>query len=212
MNFKCLQFPNIGVITGALTDEELAPLKQEILEIQNNFNIAQKRNKYLAGNIKKEFTIANSKSHVDRLLQPYISEFDKSFKYLGTMSPLDVSCPLSMGPVWVNFQEKHEFNPPHTHTGVLSFVIWISIPYSIKDEKLQSPGSESANSLAGSFSFHYTNSLGKICHQHIEADNTMENNLLLFPAELNHSVAPFYTSDKYRISVSGNYVLKVPSK
>lgn len=212
MNFKCLQFPNIGVITGALTDEELTPLKQEILEIQNNFNIAQKRNKYLAGNIKKEFTITKSKSHVDRLLQPYISEFDKSFNYLGTLSPLDISCPLAMGPMWVNFQEKHEFNPPHTHSGVLSFVIWISIPYNIKEEKLKSPGAESINSLAGSFSFHYTNSLGRIWHQHIEADNTMENNLLLFPAELNHSVAPFYTSDNYRISVSGNYVLKVPNK
>ena len=212
MNFKCLQLPNVGVITGVLTEEQLAPLKKEILEIQSNFNIAQKRNKYLAGNIKKEFTITKSKSHIDRLLQPYILEFDKSFKYLGTMSTLDTSCPLAMGPMWVNFQEKYEFNPPHTHSGVLSFVIWISIPYSIKEEKLQSPGAESANSVAGNFAFHYTNILGKICHQSIEADNSMENHLFLFPAELNHSVTPFYTSDKYRISVSGNYTFKVPNK
>jgi hypothetical protein len=92
----------------------------------------------------------------------------------------------------------------------LSFVIWISIPYDIKDEISQSPGAESKNPLAGHFSFHYTNSLGRICHQHIKADQTMENHFFLFPAQLNHSVAPFYTTDKYRISVSGNFKFQIP--
>jgi hypothetical protein len=40
----------------------------------------------------------------------------------------------------------------------------------------------------------------------------MENHFFLFPAELNHSVDPFYTSDKYRISVSGNYKFQIPEK
>jgi Zn-dependent M16 (insulinase) family peptidase len=38
MNSKTLQFPNIGVLTSVLSEEDLAPLKEEILEIQNNFN------------------------------------------------------------------------------------------------------------------------------------------------------------------------------
>ena len=38
MNSKTLQFPNVGVITAVLSEEDLAPLKEEILEIQNNFN------------------------------------------------------------------------------------------------------------------------------------------------------------------------------
>jgi hypothetical protein len=37
----------------------------------------------------------------------------------------------------------------------------------------------------------------------------MENTLLLFPAKLTHAVYPFYSSDDYRISVSGNVVFKV---
>jgi hypothetical protein len=212
MNLKTLQFPNIGVITAVFTDEELAPLKEEILEIQNNFNLAKKHNKKLVGHIKKEFELIKSKEHIEKILEPYIWEFDNEFGYLSSVAVLNTDCLLSIDSMWVNFQEKHEFNPAHSHTGVLSFVIWIDIPYNIQDEKLQSPGVESISPLAGNFTFHYTNSLGKICHQHIGADHSMENHFFLFPAQLNHSVAPFYTSDKYRISVSGNYKFQVPEK
>ena len=201
MNLKSLQFPNVGVITAVFTDEELAPLKEEISEIQNNFNLANKYNKKLVGHIKKEFEL---------ILEPYIWEFDNSFGYLSSQSMLTSNCLLTLDAAWVNFQEKHEFNPSHNHSGVLSFVIWIEIPYSIGDENMHSPGAESSSPSAGKFTFHYTNSLGKIWRQDIDADKSMENHFFLFPAELNHAVAPFYTSDKYRISVSGNYKFQIP--
>ena len=212
MNSKSLQFPNVGVITAVLSEEDLAPLKKEILEIQNNFTQSKKNNHQLVGNIRKEFVLTKSKDHINKLLEPYVWEFDKEFGYLSSVAVLNTDCLLAIDSMWVNFQEKYEFNPAHSHTGVLSFVIWIDIPYNIKDEKLQSPGAESLRPLAGNFTFHYTNSLGKICHQHIDADCSMENHFFLFPAQLNHSVAPFYTSDKYRISVSGNYKFQVPEK
>jgi len=212
MNATTLQFPNVGVITAVLSEEELAPLKEEILEIQNNFNQSKKHNNKLVGNIRKEFILTKSKDHINKLLEPYVWEFDNSFGYPSSVAVLNTDCLLSIDSMWVNFQEKHEFNPAHSHSGIMSFVIWIDIPYSIKDEKLHSPGAESSNPLAGHFTFHYTNSLGKICHQEIEADCNMVNHFFLFPAQLNHSVAPFYTSDKYRISVSGNYKFQVPEK
>jgi hypothetical protein len=210
MNSTTLQFPNVGVLTAVLSTEDLAPLKKEILEIQNNFAESKKTNHTLAGNIKKEFVLTKSKEHISKILEPYIWEFDKSFAYPSSVSVLTSDCLLVLDSLWVNFQEKHEFNPSHSHSGILSFVIWISIPYDIKDEISQSPGAESKNPLAGHFSFHYTNSLGRICHQHIKADQTMENHFFLFPAQLNHSVAPFYTSSEYRISVSGNFKFQVP--
>jgi hypothetical protein len=212
MNLKTLQFPNIGVITAVFTDEEIAPLKEEILEIQNNFNLAKKHNQKLVGNIKKEFELIKSKEHIKKIFEPYVWEFDNSFGYLSSQSMLTSDCLLTLDSAWVNFQAKHEFNPSHNHSGILSFVIWIEIPYKMEDENIHSPGAESSNPLAGKFTFHYTNSLGKICHQDIDADTSMENHFFLFPAELNHSVAPFYTSDKYRISVSGNYKFQIPEK
>ena len=33
--------------------------------------------------------------------------------------------------------------------------------------------------------------------------------ILLFPSEMYHGVYPFYTSDDYRISVSGNFNFKI---
>jgi len=212
MNLKTLQFPNVGVVTAVFTDEELAPLKEEILEIQNNFSQSKKNNHQLVGNIRKEFVLTKSLDYINKLLEPYVWEFDNSFGYLSSFGVLNNDCLLAIDSMWVNFQEKHEFNPTHAHSGVLSFVIWIKLPYDIADENAKAPGSESHNPLAGYFTFHYINSLGKICQQNIAADRSMENHFFLFPAQLNHSVAPFYTSDKYRISVSGNYRFQVPEK
>ena len=41
----------------------------------------------------------------------------------------------------------------------------------------------------------------------ITLDHTYEGTILIFPAWLQHMVTPFYTSDDYRISVSGNLTL-----
>jgi hypothetical protein len=31
--------------------------------------------------------------------------------------------------------------------------------------------------------------------------------MIMFPSSLNHMVSPFYTSDEYRISISGNLIV-----
>jgi hypothetical protein len=59
------------------------------------------------------------------------------------------------------------------------------------------------------FSFLYSNTLGKISAQQIPVDKNMENNILIFPSNFYHMVYPFFTSDGYRISVSGNFHLKI---
>lgn len=212
MNFDILQFPNIGVLRSKLSEEELMPVKAEIAEIQKNFDLAKPHNKQLVGNIRKEFRLVKSKEYLDRLITPYIYRYHESNNFLSRIAVLTKDCEMVLDGAWINFQEKYEFNPIHTHSGILSFVIWITIPYNIEDEIKNSPGSNSLNPVAGHFSFHYTNSIGEIANQDVKADRTMENTLLLFPAQMNHSVSPFYTSDEFRISVSGNYKFKVPNE
>lgn len=210
MNTQILQFPNIGVIGGFFTEEQLNPIKNEITEIENNFDASQSKkfNKELAGNIRKEFFLTKSKKHINELFQPVIHEFNETFEYFRELTFSKEVGSLTLDTVWVNFQKKYEFNPIHNHSGFLSFVIWIKIPYSMSDERLNSPGSESNNPVAGNFTFHYTNILGKICQQEISADKTKENHFFIFPSELSHSVHPFFTSDEYRISISGNFKFK----
>ena len=42
--------------------------------------------------------------------------------------------PIVYENLWCNFQKKYEINPPHTHSGFVSFVIFVQIPYKLEDE------------------------------------------------------------------------------
>lgn len=198
------EFPNLGYLEVKLTEEELAPIKEEIAEIEKDFSKAREHNAQLVGNLEKEYTLFKSKIHINNVIFKYVRKFDEFTGYTQRINILTDDCPMIVDDPWVNFQQKHEFNPPHNHTGVLSFVIWIKIPYSIEDEAAHPSAKKSKSPLPGQFTFHYTNVLGRISHEHIKADRLYEGTMLIFPSELNHSVHPFYTSDEYRISVSGN--------
>jgi hypothetical protein len=202
-------FPNLGVLINKFTNNELDPIRAEINEIQQDFSKYNKRNFDLAGNIKNEFALSKSVSYLEKLMLPFVIAYDKEYDYLKRTSMLTNDLPIVLAQPWVNFQQKHEFNPPHNHSGIMSFVIWMSVPYSIEEESIKGPGAESLHPLAGYFSFHFTNIIGQIDNESIPVDKKMENTMVLFPSSLNHSVFPFYTSDKYRISVSGNFKLKV---
>ena len=205
MNLEHHYFPNTGYTKFFLSEEELFSLKQEIQEIRRNNFDAHSMNQNLAGNIEKEYELLKSVKCVEKLFYPIISSFDKEFHFLKSVSLLKEDAPLVLDSLWVNFQNKHEFNPNHTHAGIFSFVIWIKIPYNIDEEKSIKSCKNSNSNCPGHFEFLYTNSLGKICSELIPADEKFENYGLFFPSSMNHSVYPFYTSDQYRISVSGNF-------
>jgi hypothetical protein len=197
------QFKNIGFLQSKFTEEELNPIKQEIAEIQEDFSFAEPANYFLAGHIKKEYKLSKSKQHIENLLFPYLIEFDNQTKYLQSLNPLNKNVSIKLDTPWVNFMKKHEFNPPHNHSGLISFVIWINLPFDIEEEFQQFPAT--VKNATACFNFMYTNSLSQISIHTIKADKKMQNSVLIFPSELIHFVNPFYTSDDYRISVSGNF-------
>ena len=194
-----------GYIIDQLSLAEMFPIKDEISNIQIKFD-GIKANKGLVGNIKKEFELLKSFDHIEELVLQRIAKYENTFSYMQKMNSNTKSHPLILDSVWVNFQEKYEFNPVHNHTGVFSFVIWIKIPYTNESEYEASPGKESAGNMSGKFQLMYTNSLGQITLTSLD-DEMVEGNMLIFPAEMYHTVYPFYSSDDYRISVSGNFKL-----
>ena len=116
---------------------------------------------------------------------------------------------IKLGDVWVNFQKKNEFNPIHKHAGILSFVVFLSIPFTREEEDKFAPPSMREKPKNGNFNFiHYTDDY----HQNIElavpVDKTWNGTGLLFESGQRHYVYPFYSSDDYRITISGNFYLK----
>jgi len=143
----------------------------------------------------KEDNLQELNSFVMTVVKEYLETYElysKSFRFLTNDTPLVCGRP------WFNFQKKHEFVPMHIHDGVLSYSSWIAIPYDKKDEHTY--GKE----FAGCFQFSYNTITGDWAAKEIFIDKFFEGKLLIFPSSLPHCVYPFYSSDEYRISMSGN--------
>jgi hypothetical protein len=107
---------------------------------------------------------------------------------------------LRLDTLWINFSQKHDFNPPHTHTGVLSFVIFCQVP-----EEIFKVQADSNTQRAGELHFTYGESITKLMGGEFPI-KPYENLMFIFPADLEHFV-PAYWVDAERISVSGNFVV-----
>lgn len=208
-----VNIPNYGYLKDCLTTEQLAPIKTEIAEIQADFMSATDHTKYLAGNIQNEFTLVKSKDHIEQTLLPYFWKYyNTEYFYLNfnTMVGFEKKQPeVVLDTAWVNFQKKYEFNPIHHHDGIMSFALYIQIPYTIEEELLFNPQIPVERNRAGTFYFITVGTLGDIQITNIPTDKSYEGTFLMFPSRMKHCVHPFFSSDDYRISVSGNFKYKL---
>lgn len=207
---------NIGIIVGKLPQDLILLIKEELEEIQSDFSSAIPNNKNLVGHIKQEYNMPRAreylKSYLFEMVQLHIKAYDPLEK-IGISRrkpPNNKKSPLviEVGGIWANFQKKYEFNPIHDHGGMYSFVTWIQIPYFKAIEEKMSPGALANSNKSGMFEFVYTDILGNVVCESFPTDNSMESFIVLFPARLNHTVYPFFSSDNYRISVSGNLYIE----
>lgn len=197
------QFPNLGMMMSQLPYDIFCDLKKEIKKIKDNTDTPELKGK-LAGNIERSYDLIHCKKSVENYVLNKLLEYDSKFNYLSSINNLNGNLPLVLESLWVNFQKKHEFNPNHNHSGVMSFVIWIEIPYDIKEEISSGSGKNSNNNLSSVFQFTYCDILGHIINYPIYVDKSYEGKIMIFPNKLLHCVYPFFSSDEYRISVAGN--------
>ena len=193
----------------------LADVPKEILEILNNV-IDEKGlsplNQDLAGNIKHEYAIPKGKAAVSPMLMQMIIKHQEKYPNFFKKAHSTINykaCEIELFNLWVNFQKKYEFNPMHVHDGLYSFVIWHKVPYTMKDEKERLASMMDNDFRAGMFAFFFSDPSGKITQEALPVDKNWEGKVALFPANLNHCVYPFYRSDEYRISISGNLGFKI---
>ena len=193
-----------GYFLDSAPQEVLNELKVQIDEIQNNFDNGKKVNERLIGEIQHEYGIKPqplTTQYIKGLCQHFdnISEHVKvHYKYRPN---------LKFNDLWVNFQQKYEYNPIHDHSGVFSFVIWYQIPYKFEDERKYSYKNLDRDCSHGVFSFVTPNVFSRQSNftlHRLDIDKSKEGYVAIFPSSLNHVVYPFYSSDEYRITVAGN--------
>jgi hypothetical protein len=214
------QLPNIGVLEAKVPYELFEGLSGEIERIIKEGN-GLTYNHNLVGHIQEEYSLNHVKDHLEEFLIAMASTWQEANP--GLIDAYEEAAKLKdwsfyLDSMWFNKQKKHEFNPLHFHSGALSFVIWIKIPYDLEDEVNYFPPVSGAkddpvgNAYTSKFCFYYTNSMGRITPAMVPVDKTYEGTIVMFPSEMLHAVYPFYTSDDYRISVSGNLRICPPKK
>lgn len=185
--------PNYGFINSIVPQDIFQSIKQETKVFPQEV-----ANKDLAGNIEHEYKLIDCKDK----LEPFLVNLSK--QYESTWESATNSDSWRLGDTWVNYQKKYEFNPPHHHDGSFSFVIFVQVPFLLDKELENNSVKQSNTPRPGYFSFSYTNIFGEISNCDIAVDKKDEGRILFFPSKMVHQVFPFYTSDEYRITVSGN--------
>ena len=184
-------------------------------EIFNELNVKIYDNKIserlnndgLVGHIKEEYTLDVSEN-----MNRYFSWGSSQKPVIDKISRqtyLTDNVPIICNDIWVNFQKKYEFNPIHNHTGFASFICFMKIPYDLEEEEKVFSVNKNAQIHTSKLSFVFTNEAGEVVSYCVNVDKSFEGKMLMFDSKQHHMVYPFYTSDDYRITVSGNLRYKV---
>jgi len=188
---------NFGILT-------VDSVPKNVLDyVKNNYDTNNSHNMHLAGQMKREYEFKEWPQYVDKFIldqtnQPLIQ------KHTQSISVLSSNKPFYLKSLWINLQKKYEFNPMHKHIGVFSFIIFLQIPYNLDEEDKVFPKSSGPEPATSRLSFIVSDFSGAPRDINVNVDKSFEGKMLMFPAGLNHMVYPFYTSDDYRMTVSGN--------
>ena len=198
-------FPNVGVVEAQLPDDVVKNIWKVIKKARKK---PEDMKGELAGNISSSIKLDGDapllKEFVGELLPKFIESHINSYgaPWRATMKEGEG---FNLESLWVNFQKKHEFNPPHDHSGVFSFVIWMQIPTSYAEQrKLPICAESNADNHISNFAFSYTNTMGRVSTFAYNMEKQAEGYMVMFPSQMLHQVFPFYENDGERISISGN--------
>jgi len=174
-------------------------------------------NPRLAGNLKYGNSYHYKDSYLNKV-EPYLKSYVERFfnglyeqwgsDYPGVNNLLSLhrgrqdikKGNLVLDSLWINFQQKHDFNPPHHHNGVLSFVVFCKVPKEIFKDQVNCNHQQS-----GHIVFQNGEKITNLMGTEFPCIPT-EDLMFIFPNELKHYV-PGYWVDAERISVSGNFVV-----
>ena len=188
----------------------------ELLEMSNSitFNEETDYRDQLAGKIGKEVKYNQEQQDIiSNHLTPYFNSYLEALLRdwnPTVMGHLEAERIISINPtlesVWVNYQVNSEYNPIHSHSGDISFVLYLDIPEVISQEV-----DITRSSPPGAITFYHTLHNGYFRHpvdRLLEPVNAITHTpvtgqMFVFPSWLSHEVQAF-KSDVTRVSMAGN--------
>lgn len=215
------ELPNLGVYIDELSPFVFAQLKKDcfngIESIEKNINdrtgdILEMFHK----DIPKDFFFqepTKSREGLEREVLKICREIKNLYpEYVEKINQFDIEkegkdVDFSIERFWINYQRPGEFIPLHRHSGIFSFVVWVSLP-ELVTKNLEAEQWNLSKGYQGQFEFVYTDMLGQIKSVRLADEKSWEGKICVFPAELHHQVYPHY-SNEYRITVSGNVRIQI---
>ena len=196
---KVISLPNWGYLDTHMPNDLFNSLVEECktAQIKNNEMISA----LTGAGVAKHFFLKDNVDKMHIFIKKLLQIYNNHFPGLADLKVATENVPLHFDIPWINFQKKYEFVPKHGHDGVFSYTSWIKIPYD-SDEELKNGGDH-----ASCVEFLYRDILGKAQSKVIKLNKKDEGRIVFFPAPMEHIVYPFYTSDEFRISISGNILL-----
>ena len=196
---ELINVKNFGFLRTRLPTDLFIKLKKEC---QNDKKLKETKSGLSGKGVPKHFYTEEGFPELKKYIHYCAVEYEKKFKYIETLKFLNKNAPLLVTPPWINIQKRYEFLPMHNHDGILSYNIWIQIPYDIKKE---SEGGENTARL----DFIYPMTHGGTGSYKFNLSKEDEGKLIMFPSSFTHVLYPFYTSKDVRLSIAGNVVLEV---
>jgi len=168
----------------------------------------------LAGNISKSKFIQDKDNwfyeNILKEMAEYVYYKDWSNYYNVVVTKSRPPQIFELRKMWVNYQKQYEFNPPHTHAGLFSFVVFMKIPTHWKEQHALPWLEGVKDKQASNFMFIIGKEFGQIQSHGFQLSPEDEGRMLFFPTWLTHQVLPFYGTEKERITVSGNIFFPPP--
>ena len=194
---QSVQFPNLGYVRNTVQPSQIRQLNTWVDSIDESTTTI---NHSHVGTIAREYEIEDVlvKKELSDILGPMVQQYATDMHFTLEQRPMGLTT------AWCNLQTSGEYFAAHTHAGVFSFALWLSVPFTQADERAWREARGKSGRETASFQFHYTDALGRITPNVLEVDRSWENEVIVFPGEMMHSVTPYYSTDRVRIVVSGN--------
>jgi len=202
MTFEEIKLYNPGILLFDIPKSIFDSFQKSVVEKKFDDTTDVKYNNKLAGQIEHEYKLEPPGN-----LKLFLIEAAKKYQIFFKNAKLNTETndKIVLQSFWVNYQKKFEYNPIHSHSGILSFIIFVKIPFLLENEDKFSNTVKAKQHANGRLTFTYQTLFNNTFNHNIDIDKDYEGKMIIFPNTAFHSVNPFYTSDDYRITVSGNF-------